>query len=80
MRKFFVPPSLKGKGDTGKGSIPRNLPKIPTRIPRLGPRLTRNLFVCYNERRICAASAYYDPPGKNDLLVSVHTCERSVDL
>ena len=27
-----VPPSLKGKGDRGKGSIVRNLPTIPTRI------------------------------------------------
>ena len=28
----FVPPSLKGKGDRGKGSIWRNLPTIITRI------------------------------------------------
>ncbi|MBR0283517.1 MAG: hypothetical protein IJQ81_18310, partial [Oscillibacter sp.] len=28
---------------------------------RFGPRLTRNLFVCYNERRIYAAT-HYDAP------------------
>ena len=34
----FVPPSLKEKGDRGKGSLARNLPTSATRIPERGMR------------------------------------------
>ena len=47
----FVPPSLKGKGDRGKGSIARNLPTIATRIQRrrkVSPSLDRNRMKAYN--------------------------------
>ena len=57
----FVPPSLKEKGDRGKGSIARNLPTIATRIldfKKLQIVLDRTVGLAYDRKeRISVHSA-----------------------